>query len=82
MQQIPNTSTYRISLGPIGRDGQDELNGALSSYVPVIARLVEAGVMVPNGVEVVGEGLESVKGVLGKVKVGGKKGVVLIGKEE
>ncbi|KAI9771425.1 MAG: hypothetical protein M1840_002045 [Geoglossum simile] len=79
---IPRTTIHRISLGPVGRDGAQELNRKINSYIPVIVGLVEKGLVKPNEVEVLGKGLEELIGVFGKGAVGGgKKGVVLVGSE-
>jgi len=48
--------SYIIALGPIGRDGADELNADLARYIPVIGQLVEDGKIKPNDYDLVGEG--------------------------
>jgi hypothetical protein len=48
--------SYTIALGPIGREGADELNGDLARYIPVIGQLVEDGKIKPNDYDLVGEG--------------------------
>jgi len=69
-------------LGIIGRDGAEDLNQNINSYIPVIVGLVQKGVVKPNEVEILGEGLEELIAVFGKGAVGGgKKGVVLVGRE-
>ena len=82
MDPIPRATINRISLGPVGREGAEDLNQKINSYIPVIVGLVEKGVVKPNEVEILGKGLEELIGVFGKGAVGGgKKGVVLVGSE-
>ncbi|KAF2418902.1 GroES-like protein [Tothia fuscella] len=51
---------YATKLGPIGRDGADELNGQISRFIPIIVKLMENGKVVPAEYEVIGEtGFES-----------------------
>ena len=81
LDPIPQTLTHRIKLGPIGREGEEKLHQNINSYIPVIVALVEEGVVKPNEVQILGRGLEELVGVLGKGAGGGKKGVVLVGRE-
>ncbi|KAH0536332.1 hypothetical protein FGG08_006786 [Glutinoglossum americanum] len=82
LDEIPGTKTHRITLGPIGREGEEKLHENIKKYIPVIKTLVEEGTVFTNGVEVLGEGgIEGLKGVLEKGEKGekGKKGVVMVG---
>lgn len=57
---------HRVELGPIGRTGdaiknQPNLNKDIASYIPMIEGLIEAGKLVPNEFQVIGDvGFESV----------------------
>jgi hypothetical protein len=50
-----------VKLGPIGRDGATELDEEISSFIPLIVKLIEDGKVVPSEYEVIGEtGFDSV----------------------
>ncbi|KAI9893972.1 MAG: hypothetical protein M1814_004742 [Vezdaea aestivalis] len=90
MDPVPGISIDRISLGPIGASGDDDLkanptiNEDIADYIPKIEGMFAKGTLKPLDYELVGEGLESVIKAIELVnagKGGGKKYVVRIQQE-
>jgi len=50
----------RIGLGPVGNPASVQLNNAISSYIPLIVRLIEDGKVQVSEYEIVGQGFEAV----------------------
>lgn len=58
---VDGIKIHRVQLGAIGKSDAAELNGYIASYVPMIEDLVEAGKLIPNDYQIIGQvGLESV----------------------
>ena len=57
---VDNAKSHNITLGPLGRPGQGELNAALRKQINVIEKLIENGQLVPQAYEVAGEGLDAI----------------------
>ncbi|KAL1600602.1 hypothetical protein SLS60_006988 [Paraconiothyrium brasiliense] len=53
-------TTKPIELGPIGRPSAAELNSKLTSWIPVVYRLLESGKLKAGGYSVEGEGIDGV----------------------
>lgn len=73
----------RVDLGLIGRSGEDikpspTINEDIASYIPMIVDLVEAGKLVPNPYEMVGEGFDSIIQAVEKLTKGGGSSAKLI----
>ena len=52
--------TKGISLGPVGRPESAELNKKVTSWLPVIYRLLDSGKLKPGDYSVEGEGVEGI----------------------
>jgi hypothetical protein len=60
-EEFSGGKPYPVKLGPIGRAEATELDKELSSFIPLIVKLIEDGKVVPSEYEVIGKpGFESV----------------------
>ena len=50
----------RIALGPVGNPAAVQLNNEISSYIPLIVKLIEDGKVLVSEYEIVGQGFEGV----------------------
>lgn len=51
----------RISLGSVGNPSAQQLNNAISSYIPLIVKLIEDGKVQVSEYEIAGQGFEEVE---------------------
>lgn len=70
---------HRVQLGLIGQSGEEikhkpDINKHISSMFPMIVGLVEAGKVVPNQYQVVGEGFESIADAVSQQQKSGGAG--------
>ncbi len=80
-----DSNVHRVDLGVIGRSGDDikdhpTINEELAKFIPMIKGLVESGKMIPNEVQLVGNGgLESIpQAVAEQQKSGGAGGKFVV----
>ena len=59
-EEFKGTVVDRISLGPVGKPAAVKLNNEISSYVPLIVKLIEDGKVQVSEYEIVGQGFEAV----------------------
>jgi len=60
VEEFKGTVVDRISLGLVGNPAAVKLNNEISSYVPLIVKLIEDGKVQVSEYEIVGQGLEAV----------------------
>lgn len=52
--EAPNTTTYGVALGPIGRPFATELNSDIEKFIPVLYEMMSTGKLTPAETYVVG----------------------------